>query len=185
MGILLAFAPFIAFAICDRFLGPNVGLVAATLVAVALIARGLFLRQSVKLLEVGTFILFAGLALYAYLGRAQWSLYGVRLWVDAGLMVIVLVTMAVGRPFTLQYAHEQVSSSLWSSPVFLHTNYIITGAWALAFLLLAIADWILLKAPGTPRVVGFAVIAALLYGAYKFTSWYPQQVRSRNINSAH
>src|ERR1700733_5165846 len=98
MAILLAFAPFIAFAICDRFVGPNVGLVAAAIVAAGLIVRGIAMRQSLKLLEIGTLILFAGLAVYAYVGRAQWSLYGVRLWVDAGLLIIVLVTMIVGQP---------------------------------------------------------------------------------------
>jgi hypothetical protein len=185
MGILLAFAPFIAFAICDRFVGANIGLIAAAIVSAGLILRGIALRQSAKLLEVGTFVLFAGLAIYAYVSRAQWSLYGVRLWVDAGLAGIVLLTMVVGKPFTLQYARERVDASLWSSPEFLRTNYVITGAWALAFLLLAVADWVLLTTPSTPRFVGFAVIAALLYGAFKFTDWYPQQLsRRRGIGSS-
>jgi hypothetical protein len=95
-------------------------------------------------------------------------------------MVIVLLTMVVGQPFTLQYARERVNPSLWSSPQFLRANYVITGAWSLAFLLLTVADWVLLKTPDTPRFVGFAIIAALLYGAFKFTDWYPQQLgRSR------
>ena len=39
MGILLAFAPFIAFAVIDRLVGSTQGLVAALIVAVALLVR--------------------------------------------------------------------------------------------------------------------------------------------------
>ena len=62
------------------------------------------LHQTPKILEIGTFVLFGGLALYAVLGGPMWSIMGVRLRVDAGLLTLVLITMAVGRPFTLQYA---------------------------------------------------------------------------------
>jgi hypothetical protein len=37
---------------------------------------------------------------------------GVRLRVDAGLLLIVLITLLVGKPFTLQYAREQVPQDL-------------------------------------------------------------------------
>ena len=51
--------------------------------------------------------LFGGLAVYALLGGPAWTVIGVRLRVDAGLLLIVLASMAVGRPFTLQYARER------------------------------------------------------------------------------
>jgi hypothetical protein len=179
MGILIEFAPFIMFAVCDRFVGPNIGLIAAALVAAALIIRDLVTPgRHLKLLAIGTFALFAGLAAYALLWHVRWSLYGVRLWVDAGLLIVVLLTMAIGRPFTLQYAREQVDPSLWTSPLFVRTNYVITGAWAVAFFILALADWVLLKGFGIPKFFGIAVIVGVLYAAFKFTSWYPERVRA-------
>lgn len=39
MGILLAFAPFMVFALADRIVGPMESLVAGALVAAALVAR--------------------------------------------------------------------------------------------------------------------------------------------------
>lgn len=39
MGILLAFAPFIVFAIIDRLVGSTAGLIAAALTSLALILR--------------------------------------------------------------------------------------------------------------------------------------------------
>ena len=125
MNILLAFAPFIAFALIDRLVGSTEGLIAGALVAAALLARDWITPgRTPKLLEIGTVLLFGGLALYAVLGGPTWSVIGVRLCVDDGLLLIVLVSMAVGHPFTLQYAREQVAPEFWDSPEFLRTNYV-------------------------------------------------------------
>src|ERR1700684_3471747 len=104
MGILLAFAPFVVFAAVNGIAGPLYGLVAGALVSAALVGRDYFVsRRAPKILEIGTLLLFSGLALYAALGGPTGSVIGVRLCVDAGLLLIVLVSMALGRPFTLQY----------------------------------------------------------------------------------
>jgi len=130
MGILLAFAPFIAFAVVDRLVGPTQGLFAGVIVSVTLLARDWVTPgRTPKILEIGTALLFAGLAVYAVVGQPTWSVIGVRLCVDTGLLLIVLVSMAVGRPFTLQYAREQVAPEFWSSPEFARTNYVITAMW--------------------------------------------------------
>jgi len=176
MGILLAFAPFIVFACVDRFIGPTEGLAAGALVAAALLARN---GRTPKILEIGTTALFGGLTLYAVLGRASWSVIGVRLCVDAGLLLIALVSMAVGRPFTLQYAREQVAPAFWDSPEFVRTNYVITAVWALAFAVMVIAEFALLYAPGMPPRVGVIAVILALVGAVKFTGWYPERVKAR------
>ncbi|MBV9680419.1 MAG: hypothetical protein JO046_01405, partial [Solirubrobacterales bacterium] len=55
MGILLAFAPFIGFALVDRLVGPTQGLFAGPIVAAALLARDLATPgRTPKILEVGT-----------------------------------------------------------------------------------------------------------------------------------
>lgn len=178
MGILLAFMPFIAFALIDRLIGPTSGLVAGALVSTVLIVRDWATPgRSPKILEIGTALLFGALALYAVLGRPTWSVIGVRLCVDAGLLAVVLVSMAVGRPFTLQYAREQVAPEVQSSPVFLRVNYVITAIWALAFAVMVVAELALLYVPGMPPRVGIIVIVLALVGAVKFTGWYSERVK--------
>jgi hypothetical protein len=178
MGILLAFAPFIVFALIDRLVGPVDGLVAGALVSIALLARDWITPgRAPKILEIGTVLLFGGLALYALLGGLAWSVIGVRLCVDTGLLLIVLVSMAVGRPFTIQYAREQVASEFWNTPEFVRTNYVITAAWALAFAAMVLAEAALLFVPGVPARAGMFVIILALVGAVKFTAWYPERVR--------
>ena len=92
-----------------------------------------------------------------------------RLRVDAGLLLIVLASIIVRRPFTLQYARERVSRELWDSPEFVRTNYVITAAWADAFAVMVVADLVMLYVPTLPRWVGIAATVAALYGAFSFT----------------
>lgn len=71
-------------------------------------------------------MLFGGLAVWTALAHGEWSVVGVRLWVDAGLLAIVLISMAVGQPFTLQYARERIAQEVRNTPEFIRSNYIIT-----------------------------------------------------------
>lgn len=179
MGILLAFAPFITFAIVDRLAGSTEGLLTGAVVAIGLLLRDLIGGRTAKVLEIGTAILFGGLALYALLSRPAWSVIGVRLIVDAGLLLIVLGSLAMHRPFTLQYAREQVAPELWDAPEFIHTNYVITAVWAVAFAAMVAAEWALLAVPGMPPRLGIVVIIVALVGAVKFTGWYPNHMKAR------
>ena len=86
MGILLAFAPFIAFAVIDRLIGPVSGLFVGALVSAALVLRDVVRPGRVpKILEMGSALLFGGLTLLTALIGIQMSVIGVRLCVDAGL----------------------------------------------------------------------------------------------------
>jgi tryptophan-rich sensory protein len=176
MGILLAFAPFIVFAVLERIVGPGEALAAGAAVSAALILRDLVRPgRGVKILEAGTFALFAGLALYTLLSGAAWSVIGVRLCVDVGLLLIVAGSIAIGRPFTLQYAREQVAAEDQARPEFLRVNYVISSVWALAFLVMVLAELALLYAPGMPSRAGMLAIILALVGAVKFTGWYPNR----------
>jgi hypothetical protein len=180
MGILLAFAPFIVFALVDRLIGATEGLWAGTLTSAALLGRDLVTAgRSPKILEIGTLLLFGGLTAYTLLNAPAWSVIDVRLRVDVGLLLIVLISMAVRRPFTLQYAREQVPSEVWSTPAFLRTNYIITAVWAVAFAVMVVAELAILYIENVPQRFGVIVIALALVGAVKFTGWYPEHVSGR------
>lgn len=99
--------------------------------------------------------------------------------VDAGLLLVVLVSIAIRQPFTIQYAREQVAPDLWDKPEFIRVNYMITGAWASAFAVMVAADLLLLYAPRLPSITGIAATVAALFGAARFTSWYPKRGRRK------
>jgi hypothetical protein len=180
MGILLAFAPFIIFAILDRTVGATGALAAGAVTSGVLIVRDLVRSgRHMKVLELGTFVVFAGLALYTLLSGTAWPVIGVRLCVDAGLLLVVLGSMAIGRPFTLQYAREHVAPEVWAQPAFIQTNYVITGVWALAFAVMVLAELALLYVPGLPPRAGIVAIILALVFAVKFTGWYPEREKRR------
>lgn len=180
MAMLLAFAPFILFAVVMGFAGVTAGLSAAALAALALLARESLLRgRSFKILELGSAILFTLMAAHALLAENSWPLYGVRLGVDGGLLAIVLISIAIRRPFTLQYAREQVPREWWERPGFLRVNYHITAAWGLAFAAMVASDLAALIWPGLPTSLGTLVTVAALIGAWRFSTWYPQRARAR------
>lgn len=175
MHIVLGFLPFIAFAALAASGRVLAGLIVAFVLAAAPILR----RRSAKLLEGGGAMLFGALALWSLLAPAPPGPFAVRLAVDAGLTVIVLASLAVGRPFTLAYAREQVSPALWDNPMFLAVNRRITVAWAAAFAVMTTADAATLLARGTGRFVAVAAGIAALAAAIWFTGWYPRRVRAR------
>ena len=65
--------------------------------------------------------------------------------------------MAIGKPFTVQYARERVPAERETSPQFAKVNFVITSVWTLAF-------------------VCIVVTVLALVGAYRFTGWYPKRV---------
>ena len=177
MQILLALAPFLVFAVIDRVGGSLAGLFSGAIVALLFLGREWSIqKRSPKILDVGTALLFSGLALYLLSAKPAWSVIVVRFCVDCGLLLIVLISLMVGKPFTLQYAREQVDSEYWESPEFRRTNYVISSIWAAAFAVMILAELAILFAAQLPRRLGIIVIVLALIGAVKFTGWYPTRV---------
>ncbi|MGA7521218.1 MAG: hypothetical protein WBW84_01975 [Acidobacteriaceae bacterium] len=173
MRILLGFAPFIVFALLSRFVSASVSLWAAAAVSAALVLREKLGGRSMKILETGTCILFALLGLYTSFTHGAWDIPTVRSVVDGGLLFIILLSLLIRHPFTLQYAREQVSATVQSSPTFVQTNYIITSVWALAMAVIVAADLAMHFISRLPVQVEVVVIVGALGGALWFSKWYP------------
>ncbi|MEI5010925.1 hypothetical protein RB196_29875 [Streptomyces sp. PmtA] len=139
---------------------------------------------SVKILEVSDVVFFAALAivgLFASAGTLHWlETYSGELS-NFALVAIAFGSMAVREPFTVQYAREQVDRSLWQTRGFLHTNYVITAVWGLAFLVAAVAGLVgdlVLRQPDNIWTNWVIQIGAIIV-ALRFTEWYPPVVRER------
>lgn len=179
MSILLGFSPFIVFAILMRLSTVPVALFAGAAVALVLVARELRAGKAAKVLEIGTVLLFGGLGVLVIIAPGDWSILGVRLAVDIGLFAIVVISILIRRPFTLQYAREQVPAEIAAHPAFYAVNTVITAGWAVAFAVMVAADGLMLYAPQVPLTVGIALTIAAFVGAVWFTRWYPARVRAR------
>jgi len=179
MMIFLILAPYGAFAGLMLLTSAAMSLFAAAAICLAVIALDAFRGRSIKVLGAGSAVVFAALGGYLTLVDASLSGSAVKLTVDAAMLAISLVSLAIRRPFTLQYAREMVDAETAELPDFMKANYIITAAWALAFVLMVMANVLLIYLPGLPLWCGIAIAFAARNSALYFTKWYPQHARAK------
>lgn len=179
MSILVSLTPFIVFFVLMRLVSPLAGLGAAFAVSLLLCLRQWRRREAVKVLEIGSLVLFGALVLYTVIAAPTWTVATVRLAVDSGLFAIVVVSLAIGQPFTLQFARERVPQEYWMAPQFIVTNQHITAAWAAAFAVLTAADAAAEYVSAIPLWIDIAASVAAFAAALLFTQWYPAAVTRR------
>lgn len=177
MTIFLILAPYGVYTFLMLMTSATVSVFAASAICLATIAIDVARGRSVKILATGSAILFAGLGLTLVLFDPKLGSLGVKLSVDIGIFIISLGSMIARRPFTLQYAVESVPAETAAMPGFLTANYVITGAWTVATLLMMAANIVLLYFPGLPVWLGLAVVFATRNSAIYFTKWYPEHSR--------
>lgn len=179
MTIFLILAPYGAFALLMLVSPATVSLFAAAAICLAVIAYDAFRGHSIKMLGIGSAIVFLGLGCYLALAEVPLSASAVKLAVDAGVLAIALVSLAIGRPFTLQYAREMVDAETAGLPGFQTANYVITWAWVLALLLMMLANALLIYLPGLPLWSGLAIAFAARNTAVYFSRWYPEYRKTK------
>ena len=174
MAIFLILAPYGVFTLLMLVTSAASSVFAASAICLATVAVDVARGRSVKILAAGSAVVFAAIGLYLALLDPQLGTLGVKLSVDIGIFVISLGSMLARRPFTLQYALEAVPAETAAMPGFVYANYVITGAWTVAALLMAAANLVLLYIPGLPLWSGLAVAFAARNSAIYFTKWYPE-----------
>src|SRR5690242_16568667 len=108
MNLALGFVPFILFAVLMR-LSTDLALWVAFAAAFTLGMRSFLDTRVLKTLDAGNTALFGLLALYKGFIQPSLSFGALLLAVDGGLLAIILASIVLHEPFTLQYAREQVS----------------------------------------------------------------------------
>jgi hypothetical protein len=179
MMIFLILAPFATFAALMLVAPVPLSLFAGAAVAAATIGYDLYRGRSIKMLAAGAAMMFGALAAWIALIDGTWSASEVRLAVDIGTLAIALFSIAIRRPFTLQYAYEVVDAETLQKPGFRRSNYVLTLAWAGAFLLMSIANLLTIYIPGLPFWVALGIGFAARNSALYFTKWYPQYQRAK------
>ncbi len=177
MAILLGFAPFIVFVLLSSF-SLDLALWVAFAAAFAIAIRDFAHSRLLRLLDVGSVALFGALSLYAGFIEPDIPVQMARLVVDGGLFVMAVLSMLLRHPLTLQYAREQVPKEFWETARFVFTNYLLTGAWAVAFATMTLADAIANKNKQLPVSLDVAVSLLVLVVAILFTARYPHYLRA-------
>lgn len=174
MAIFLILAPYGAFTVLMLMTSATLSLFGAAAVCLGAISFDLARGRSVKILAAGSAILFAGIGAYLALIDPALSHAKVKLAVDSGVLAISLGSMLIRYPFTLQYALESVPAETAAMPGFLRANYVITGAWTLATLLMMLVNVAVLYIPGLSIWPSLVIAFAARNSALYFTKWYSE-----------
>jgi hypothetical protein len=181
MAMFLILAPYGAYALLMLVTSAITSLFAAATLCLAIVAHDRFRGRSIKILGLGSALLFAALGCYLFLTGSTWNGSAVKFTVDAGLLAIALVSLAIGRPFTAQYAREMVDAETARLPGFITANYVITWVWVLAFLLMVLGNVLPVYLPGLPLWSGLAIVFAARNTAVYFSRWYPEYRRGKPV----
>ncbi len=179
MMIFLILLPFGVFSLLMLATAAEMALFAAAATGLFVIAYDLIRGRQLKMLGAGSVALFLGLGLYLALVDPSLSSSAIKLAVDAGVLGISLTSIAIRKPFTLQYAREVVDAETLELPGFLKANYTIAWAWAACFLLMMIGNILMIYVPGLPLWSGLAIAFAARSTAVYFTRWYPGYRRAK------
>ncbi|NKF22022.1 hypothetical protein [Solimonas marina] len=166
---LLGFAPFAVFALIEKWVGIVPGLVAGLLVSLGLATWTALRHRSANMLELGSAVIFGALAALALSVHPAWSVWDVRLYVDAGLALVVILGVLLRRPFTLQHRKTVDPTGITRDPAVLRRHLVLSGVWGLAFAGLALVDLYMTLDPGVRDRRGIILTLAILLAAARVT----------------
>lgn len=184
MYLFFIIAPFATFATLMSLATAKIALAAAAAVGSALFVADLVRGRSIKMLTTGATLVFAALFGYHIVSGADMHPIAVRIAVDAGVLAIALVSIAIRYPFTLQYALERTDAETQARPQFTRVNYTLTWVWSGAFVAMIIADVIAIYLPNTLLWTCAAIAFVARQAATYFTQWYPKHVTAHAIAAA-
>lgn len=176
LAIILGFIPAAIFTLLagvSQDLALWAGLSAAFVVSIRDFAQEPILR----LLDMGSLILFGLTAIYAGFIHPAITIQLTRFVVDAGFFTLALVSILLRNPLTLQYAREQVSNDVWKSRPFLLTNYGLTALWMFCFAIMAAADAFADMHKNLPASLDAALCLIVVASALIVTARYPNWLR--------
>ena len=140
-------------------------------------------HQPLMVLEAGTAVVFGVFVIMALTLSDDFLERWLQPLGNAGLFAIVLISILIGKPFTLQYARKSTPRELWNEPGFVYVCQLLAWVWAGAMAFMTIVSLIppivdgdatVRDADDTLSVVCYWVLPFVALGlAMLFTSKYP------------
>lgn len=191
---VVGFIPWILFWVIG---GPSTwetATIAALIAAIGVMAlsldvpvgRGSGLRgrlSHLKLLDVATVVFFAALTVASIVTSrhdvAELDKYSQSISSGA-LAIIAFGSIVAGHPFTVDYARLEAPPQAWHTALFKRINLVLSSAWAVVFGVCAVLGLLAQQSSvkGLRDWLNWYIPIALIFLAFRFTQWYPDQARS-------
>jgi hypothetical protein len=178
--IIQSFLPWILFFILlgDTQSQLDNAIIVAAVTSIILEFKGL---KKGFILSWGTLIFFIFMLIAVVFFRNHWVSKYSWIFSNGALAAIAWISIFIRKPFTIQYAKEQVSKDKWRHPLFLKINYLLTSVWGLIFLVGIFLHLLRLYYPGFSGF-SYEITSYLpsIFGIW-FTSWFPNWYREKCI----
>jgi len=177
MLLLVSFLPWIIFWVVLYTHNSEPAALAGFLSMLVVLIYRHYKGRTLKALEIMTLCNFIFLAIVAAFTELDKFSRWIPVWNHSLLAGLVLVSLLVKKPFTLQYAREMVPRQSQDDPLFIKANYVISRVWLAIFLLFVALPVSRLLGFGFPRLVNLIIMILGTIGAVKFTFWYSVRLR--------
>lgn len=167
----------------------EISVLAAWLISVIVLILNRRRGGSLKILELSDVVFFTGLAIVGAVANDD-TITWLENWAgevsNVALVVIVLGSIAAKVPFTIQYAREEATPEEQETPIFLHINYVLTWAWAAAFIVAAVAGFYgdAVLDNSNNLWTGWIIQTYAIVAAAQFTAWYPDYAVATSLQDA-
>ena len=182
---MIGFLPWIVYWILVGNVSFTTSILVTLGVAVAVNAATYARTRSFKLFEAGAIAIFVALLIVSLVGEESFLERWIQPLSNLGILVLALATVAVGRPFTLEYARESVPPEVQATAGFDYVNRLLTWVWIGAFAVMTLVSFIppIVQGEATIRdgastlsivcywVIPFSVLALAGIVTAKFPDW--------------
>lgn len=177
LDLLLSFAPWIVynFLIGNTLLSKKIAIIVALFLTIVLNVKKL---KKGFILELGTLIFFILLGVWIFILPNSEVVKYMSIITNPALATIIIFSLIVRKPFTLQYAQKNTPSFLWNTKAFLKVNDTITIAWALSFLLLTFFQISVVNFrynASTYIIAEVLIYSVVVYFSKNYPNWYQAQ----------
>lgn len=177
--MLVGFLPWIFFwflVAADEFEAAAIG---GLVFSVIWLAWSRLEGKGLKWLDVGGTCFFVIMTVVAFAADDAWVARWSYVISSAALGLIVLVSIAVGQPFTRQYAEEETPREVWTTAGFQRTTLVLTWMWFVIIVLNVLFAWLAIEFPEEQLVLGLAIPLGLVVVGLRANHWYPAYMQRR------
>jgi hypothetical protein len=190
LSMLTGFLPWIAFTVIAQRLAAD-GVAWSALIAVAMTVVALVWgrrHRNPTQLNVYSLGIFTVMAVAGFVGDHrvdEWLFDWGRPLVGVILGLLVLAASRT-RPFTAEYARRTTPQELWTSPVFVKINRVLSATWGAALVVMGAAALVVAALNAHPTdttspylvdlLLNWVVPIAVIAWTVRFTNTYPDKV---------
>lgn len=190
LAAFAGFAPWIAYWALIGSVSFRLAVLVAFGISLAVTAAPFVRGERPKVFELGGLAVFAALLVVTFATNDDFLERWIQPLTNGGILAVSAVSLAIGRPFTLEYARDAVTPDVAAKPGFTFINSIITGVWTAAFAVMTVSaaippivegDATIREGGSTLSIIGYWVVpfsALGLAAAFsgRFPDWFVARI---------